>query len=130
MGEPYSVRIGPSDALGSAGGGMTGQPTPAKDLIVELTVDAEELRTLLAEMRALTDELTPWMRWLALQAFEHIDHRPNLIFLDRNDASADPTKWCFGRLEPSKDLVLFVTALRACKGDGPSRVEFEGDVGA
>lgn len=58
MGEPYSVHIGPPDALGSAGGGMTGQPTPAKDLIVELTVDAEELRTLLAEMRALTDELT------------------------------------------------------------------------
>ena len=29
MGEPYSVRIGPSDALGSAGGGMTGRMNPA-----------------------------------------------------------------------------------------------------
>lgn len=103
---------------------------PTKELNVELTVDADQLRALLDEMRTLVDELSPWMRWLAFQAFEHIDQRPNLIFLDRNDAAADPTKRCFGRLEPSKDLVLFVTALRACKGDGPSRIEFEGDVGA
>ena len=130
MGEPYSVRIGPPDAPGSGGGGMTGQPIPTNNPTVESFCDADELLALLSEMRALTDELTPWMRWLAFQAFEHIDHRPNLILVDQQDCTAATTRRCFGRLEPSEDLVLFVTALRACKGDGPSRVEFEGDVGA
>lgn len=92
---------------------------------VELFCDADELRALLSEMHALLDELPMWMRWLSFHAFEHIDQRVSFIAADRQDSPTVTARRCIGRLEPSKELILFVTALRARKGDGPSQVVFE-----
>lgn len=93
---------------------------------VEIFCDADELHALIEEMYALLDASPEWLRWLALPAFERVNNCFYVFFANKDERSAAMTRRCVGRLEPSKDLVLFVTALRAYHGDSSARVEFEG----
>ena len=97
---------------------------------VELFCDADELRALIEEMHALLDASPPWLLWLALPAFERFNNCFYVFFANKDERATAATRRCVGRLEPSKDFVLFVTALRAFHGDSSAGVEFKGGLSA
>ena len=97
---------------------------------VELFCDADELRALIEEMYALLEASPEWLRWLALPSFERVNNCYHVFFANKDDRAAATTRRCVGRLEPSKDFVLFVTALRAFHGDSSAGVEFKGGLSA
>ena len=94
---------------------------------VSLTVvcDSAPLEAEIAELRERIDRAPAYLRWMALQIFESVEHSVELVQVDRNDRAAIRAGEL--RLLPqlSERLRLLVLALRAHEGEGESGVLFE-----
>ncbi len=83
-----------------------------------LRVEGHEFAACATEIATLMQAYPPWLRWLALEVFEHLDNSVDLIRLD------DKCKPALGASEfrigakPGEKLLRLLAALRAGNGQG------------
>ncbi len=92
-----------------------------------LSVDSAPMTAAAAEARALLDQSPPWLRWLAVQAFENFEYTIDLVHVDGMHISATGARELRTVAQPADKLVLWLAALRAGNGQSSGIVGGEFD---
>lgn len=91
---------------------------------VTLSVDTTEVQALIAEAEALIAQSPDWLRWLASEAFEHLQSHIDLFAIDQEFSAASNTDELRIGAQPTDQFRLLVAALRAGNGQPCGLVDF------
>jgi hypothetical protein len=97
---------------------------------IELSVNSAPMTAAMAELQALLAQSPPWLRWLAVEAFENLHHSVELVCVDQEGGGTSRADQLRVVAQPAEKLLVLMSALRAGNGQAGAFVETEFHGGA